>query len=714
MAWLVALPYAVFAETTPAHNVLMLYSNGRLLPANVEVHRGMTEVFAAHPDVRVDLSEEFLDAPKFGGPAYDNTMVTYLREKYASRPPQVIIAGAEIALNFVLTSRAQLFPGTPVVYVAVNSSRLRELGPLPGDVVGVGSDTDFLATAELALRWHPRARRLAVVTGTAPWDRNWEALARKQAPALDASVEVEFLAGLPAAALKQRLGELGSDTVVFTPGFFRDGDARLSVPREAARLIAGQTDAPVYAPFPTFIGTGIVGGVMESYVTMGRMAADAVLALVAGTAPAALALPKVMPNQVHVDWRQVQRFGIAPDAVPADAVVSFREPSFWEEYGHFVAIAAAVMLLQFALIAALLIERRRRRRTASALAQSEQRMNLAAQAAGLSMWSWNLGGKQAPPRTPARRSTDHLPHTFSDFKDALATVHPLDRPTVQHAVDRALASGEEMNVEYRVERSDGQTRWLAALGRAAAGDSPHLLGVALDITPRKRAEAQAEEDRAALRHMTRVSQLGQLSASIAHQLNQPLAAILSNAEAAQKMLQRDPVDLAELREICDDIVAEDHRAAAVIRRLGALFKRGSPKLVPLDVNELARDTLDLMRTNLLTRHVTVSLELSAERPSVDGDRVQLQQLLLNLIVNAADAMDATPQAERLLTLSTALADERVVVCVADRGPGIAEADLPKIFDPFWSRKDGGMGMGLAICRSIAEAHRGDTERVQRA
>ena len=200
---------------------------------------------------------------------------------------------------------------------------------------------------------------------------------------------------------------------------------------------------------------------------------------------------------------------------------------------------------------------------------------------------------------------------------------------------------------------------MAARGRAAQGDGQHLLGVALDITPRKRAEAQADEDRAALRHMTRVSLLGQLSASIAHQLNQPLASILSNAEAAQKMLQRDPVDLAELREICDDIVAEDHRAAEVIRRLGALFKRGEPTLVPLDVNELVRDTLDLTRTNLLTRHVAVSVELSAELPPVDGDRVQLQQLLLNLIVNAADAMEGTPEAERRLTVSTALTDGQV-------------------------------------------------------
>jgi len=288
----------------------------------------------------------------------------------------------------------------------------------------------------------------------------------------------------------------------------------------------------------------------------------------------------------------------------------------------------------------------------------------------------------------------------------LAAVHPQDQPALQRAVERALSSGDELEVEYRVTAADGQTQWMAARGRAATGDGQSLLGVALDITPRKRAEAQADQDRAALRHMTRVSLLGQLSASIAHQLNQPLASILSNAEAAQKMLQREPVDLAELREICDDIVAEDHRAADVIRRLGALFRRGEPKLVPLDLNELVRDTLDLTRTNLLTRHVAVSVELSAELPPVDGDRVQLQQLLLNLIVNAADAMEGTPQAERRLTVSTALTVGQVAICVADRGPGIEEADLHKVFDPFWSTKDGGMGMGLAICRSIAEAHHG--------
>ena len=230
---------------------------------------------------------------------------------------------------------------------------------------------------------------------------------RKEVSAFEDRVTVEFLSGLSTEALKKRLGDLDSSSVVFTPGFFRDGGGQSFVPREAARLVAGASGAPVYGPYPTFIGSGVMGGSMASYVTMGRMAADAALALLAGTAPSAVVLPKIMPNQVHVDWRQARRFGIDAEAVPADAVVSFKEPSFWEAYGHFVLIAGAVMLIQSGLIAALLFERRRRRRTASALAQSEQRMSLAAQAARLSMWSWDVGRTQKPRARPG--AAQHRP-----------------------------------------------------------------------------------------------------------------------------------------------------------------------------------------------------------------------------------------------------------------------------------------------------------------
>jgi C4-dicarboxylate-specific signal transduction histidine kinase len=161
-----------------------------------------------------------------------------------------------------------------------------------------------------------------------------------------------------------------------------------------------------------------------------------------------------------------------------------------------------------------------------------------------------------------------------------------------------------------------------------------------------------------------------------------------------------------LREICDDIVTEDNRAAEVIRRLGALYKRGEMKLAPLDPNDLVRETLELMRTELMTRHVVAVTDLMPSLPAIDGGRIQLQQVLLNLMLNAADAMGPNPEADRILTIRTDAVGGYVRFCVVDRGPGIAAENLKNIFDAFWSTKVGGMGIGLAICHSIIVAHRG--------
>jgi signal transduction histidine kinase len=241
---------------------------------------------------------------------------------------------------------------------------------------------------------------------------------------------------------------------------------------------------------------------------------------------------------------------------------------------------------------------------------------------------------------------------------------------------------------------------------AVASGARLLAQVFANLLAQRAATVQSERDRAALHHMTRVSMLGQLSASIAHQLNQPLAAILGNAEAAQKMLSRDNVDLAELRAICDDIVAEDNRAADVIRRLGALYKRGEMKLVRLDFNALIVETIGLLRSELQTRQVAIVMDLAPALPHIMAGGVQLQQVLLNLILNAADAMGDTPLPRRTLTLVTSHAGEMIELQVCDNGTGIAPQDIGQVFDAFWSTKPGGMGIGLAICQSIAAAHHG--------
>jgi signal transduction histidine kinase len=701
-----SLPTTVSAVFAATHTIVVLYSDDRFLPANIEADRGLRAAIAKADAGLVELFEEHLDQAHFGGsPGYEQALFTYLHDKYASRAPEIVVIGGNEALDFVLRNRMRLFPQAPVVHMGVDASFLRSIPDLPTDVIGVPVETDASGTIDQALRWHPLVRRLVVVTGTATEDRDWERELRGEAARLDGRVAVDFLAGLPSATLMHRLATLGSDSVVFTPGYYEDGTGRIITPRESAELMASASAAPIYGPFSTFIGTGIVGGRMPTYESMGRQAGAIVTALIAGSAPSRLALPKVMATDLHLDWRQVKRWGIDESKIPKDAIVHFRDPSLWDAYRKETIAAGCALFLLAALLIRLLIERRSLTRASAALKASEQRMIIAARAAKLAMWIWNVAEDRMS-IAPSQAPFQSVGQTSIKFPDALAEVHPDDREEMNRTVQKALAANQEFDLEYRSISRDGEVRWTAIRGGPDHDNHRQWLGIVLDITDRKQAQLQAAQDRNALQHLSRVSMLGQMSASIAHQLNQPLTAILANAEAAQQMLRQDPVDLEEVKQICDDIVSQDQRAAAVIRRLGALFKRGEMQIQPVDLNALLSESLDLLHTNLITDHVTVTTQLAEGLHSFDGDKIQLQQVLLNLIMNAADAMRDTPVVMRRLMIGTEAADAEIRVRVRDHGPGVAPKDLKNIFEPFWSGKSAGMGIGLSICQSIVAAHHG--------
>jgi len=200
--------------------------------------------------------------------------------------------------------------------------------------------------------------------------------------------------------------------------------------------------------------------------------------------------------------------------------------------------------------------------------------------------------------------------------------------------------------------------------------------------------------------------LGELSGSLAHELNQPLTAILSNAQAAQRFLAQSPPRTDKLAEILADIVKSDHRAGAVIQRLRSMLRREEAQRQPLDVNDVVEESLRLMRSDLLNRHVMIDHDFADDLPAVSGDRNQLQQVLLNFMMNGCDAMDGLETDRRLLVRTQRTARGNVEVSVADSGAGIPSADIERIFEPFMTTKSKGMGLGLAICRSIAEAHGG--------
>ena len=242
--------------------------------------------------------------------------------------------------------------------------------------------------------------------------------------------------------------------------------------------------------------------------------------------------------------------------------------------------------------------------------------------------------------------------------------------------------------------------------QAVMMDEPCVLVVIRDITERRRAELELQTQRTELAHLSRVALLGELSAAFAHELNQPLAAIMANARAGQRLIARKPPEADEVRNILEDIVADDRRAGEVIRRMQALLKRGELQLQPLDVNEVVHEVVELLHSELIRREVNIHTALAPALPRVPADRIQIQQVLLNLLFNACDAMADQPREGRSVSVVTSGTLGAVRISVADQGTGIPEGNEERVFEPFFTSKRHGLGLGLAICRTIVAAHGG--------
>ena len=290
---------------------------------------------------------------------------------------------------------------------------------------------------------------------------------------------------------------------------------------------------------------------------------------------------------------------------------------------------------------------------------------------------------------PERFRSQHMGYRHDYFGDAQARPMGAGRDLFGRRKD-----GSEVPVEI-------------GLSPIHTSEGCFVLASIVDISERKHAELEAARQRHDLAHLARVTTLGELSSSLAHELTHPLAAILSNAQAAQRFLDGDDVDLKEVSEILNDIVTEDERAGEVIHRLRSLLKKGEPqKHCDVNLNEVVQDVLKLVRNDLINQNVTADTDLAQNLPSIIGDRVQLQQVLLNLVLNACEAMADCASSERQLLIASKLEKSAVQVSVTDRGGGIPEKKIEQVFERFFTTKKEGMGLGLSICRSIIDAHEG--------
>jgi two-component system sensor kinase FixL len=346
----------------------------------------------------------------------------------------------------------------------------------------------------------------------------------------------------------------------------------------------------------------------------------------------------------------------------------------------------------------------------AALRLSEWLYEQAAEAAGIGTWQWNLANDEIWTTERGRALLGFAPGQRVERASVVALMRPQDCDAVRATFADTHAAAGTYQRECQVSLPDGSARWIATRCRIENDDTGRpavVRGVSFDVSERVQAAQEIARQRHELAHLSRVSMLNVLSVSIGHELSQPLQAILTKAQVALRLAGHPNPNLEHVQDILRDVVADGERAGEVIRGLRALLKKGETRFEALDVNELVRQVLRLVHGELLHAGVAAKVTLSSDLPLIKGNRVQLQQVLLNLIINGCEAMAAIAPKNRQLLVSTQRnEDAAALVSVTDGGPGIAPQNLESVFDAFFSTKTNGLGVGLAVSRSIISSHGG--------
>jgi PAS domain S-box-containing protein len=352
-----------------------------------------------------------------------------------------------------------------------------------------------------------------------------------------------------------------------------------------------------------------------------------------------------------------------------------------------------------------------RRRAEEELRRSEAHLAEGQRISHTGSWSWNVDTGEMFWSQEHFRIFGFDPETAKpSYPMFLERIHPKDRPFVEQTVDRAVLERSDLEMEYRIVLTDGSTKYLHSLGHPVIRKSGHLVefvGTVMDVTEHKLGEEALRKAQAELAHVTRLTTLGELTTSIAHEVNQPLAAVSLNANACLRWLAGDAPNLTESRQAIDRIIKEANRASEVIGRIRALARKTPPRKDRVDINDVLLEVIALARGELRRNRVELQTQLADGLPPALADRVQLQQVILNLIINGIEAINSVSGGRREMLISSARhEDAGMLVAVRDSGAGLDSANFDQLFNAFYTTKPDGLGMGLAISRSIIEAHGG--------
>jgi len=708
-----ALAFTLLFSICVAHaqnsekRVLLLFSYNITFPGVMSIGQGAIGELRDKSPKNLEVFSEFLDLARFPDPDHEGRTARYLAEKYTGRNLDVVITVGRQASQFILKHGAEIAPRVPIVACCMPAETFAALAG--SRITGVISGRDISKTLDLAERLQPEAPKLVVIAGASDFDRQWVQIARQQIESRGRLYDTTYLVGLPYDKLIQEVSRLPRNTIVVALSYFADDRGGQYISAEAIRNVAKAANAPVYWPYSNGIGFGIVGGYSDLDESLGAQTADLALEILAGKDANTIAPQLSTSGAYRVDDRQLKRWQLSGADLPAGTVVSFKEPTLWEEHHYLISFVLSLVALQTGILVYVLLQNRNRRIAESALAESQERMAFAAASTNTGLWHFQA---EDEPIWAARHCrsilglAENTPLSLDILRDS---IYPDDRRAFVKAIRDAALSGRPIDSEFRIVSSNGETRWIAMKGypRRDQNNGPYYItGVFSDITALKTAELEAEQQRMETARLMRQSVLGELSGTIAHELNQPLTAILFNAETAQYLLSQKNIDQGKIQEIIADIIEEDTRAGKVISHVRELLRKGEGKSELIDLNQLVESTLHLLRGEFMKRKIHIDVALANNLPMISGDPVQLQQVLLNLIMNAMDAMNSKAPSQRSIEVATRANGGQVEVAIVDFGQGIAAEHQTQLFQPFFTTKEHGLGLGLSVCSTIVKAHGG--------
>jgi PAS domain S-box-containing protein len=706
---LISCPVPTNAQTQPQNplsgkNVLILHSLEANMPLNVRTDRAiMASLEAGGVGLKAQFYE-YLDLHRHPGVKHRQRLVEMLRVRYDDLKIDAIITLYPEALQFVLDEGQTIFPDAPIValymypgFEASKTGRRIFQHVLMNDIGG---------TFESALKLVPEAKRVYVVSGVHPLDKKNEAQARLGLQKWQGRLDFRYLTDISLEEMLAAISGTPRDTIILYLAVSADNTGKTYNPRDVAERLSRVANGPVFGLYESILGYGIAGGSLVSYDGIGTQAGQLVLNILRGTqgpenTPAVLDVPPVP----MFDWRQLRHWNLDEDVLPKGSIVVNREFTFWDLKYYIIGALVFIMAQSF-LIAGLWVQKRRKRSVEESLRQKteelDQFFNLSLELLCIANTDgYFLRLNPAWEKSLGYSREELMAKRFLDF------VHPDDLDRTQKAVSGLASQQKVIYFENRYRCKDGTYRWLE-WNSAPAGNL--IYAAAHDVTERLKEEVEARQHREELAHVTRVAMIGELTTSLAHEINQPLTAILSNAEAAQRFLSQASPDISEVRQILDDIIRDDRRANDVVRKVRALVKKEKLRAEPLNLNEVILVVIDLIRADSLLQGLSLDTDLSPRLASIHGDGIQLQQVILNLILNSAAAMRNSPSGQRKIMVRTAMLDSRTVkTFVKDFGTGIDEHHIDRLFEPFYTTKPEGLGMGLSISQTIIKAHGGTME-----